>query len=78
MWGNNYTNGTDTGLWDCTGQAGSRWNVTQIGSNYQFRSINNTNKCIDVSAGGSSNGTRVQIWDCSGPGTNQTFQVAAP
>ncbi|WP_198042164.1 ricin-type beta-trefoil lectin domain protein [Kitasatospora azatica] len=63
------TNGTQTQLWDCNGQANQHWTTT---TSKQLTVYGN--KCLDASGKGTSNGTAVVIWDCNG-GTNQQWNV---
>lgn len=71
--GPNFTNGTPLELWDCGGQAGSRWNLVPNGAYSVFQSIDNPSMCMDSNAWG-GDGTVVQLWTCNG-GTNQRYAL---
>jgi hypothetical protein len=63
------TNGTQTQLWDCSGQGNQSWTY---GSGKQLTIYGN--KCLDASGRGTTNGTAVVIWDCNGQ-TNQQWNI---
>jgi hypothetical protein len=62
-------NGTQTQLWDCSGQSNQSWTYT---SGKQLTVYGN--KCLDASGRGTTNGTNVVIWDCNGQ-TNQQWNL---
>jgi hypothetical protein len=62
-------NGTQTQLWDCSGQSNQSWTYT---SGKQLTVYGN--KCLDASGRGTANGTPVVIWDCNGQ-SNQQWNV---
>jgi hypothetical protein len=68
------TDSTSMVLWTCKGQVGSRFNVTQVGSNYTFNSIDNTGMCLDVVGAHSSDGTAMDLYKCDGH-PNQQFRL---
>jgi len=72
----NLVNNPGTGLilWTCNGQVGSRFNITQVGSNYTFNSIDNTGMCLDVWEANSSDGAGMDLWYCNGQ-SNQQFRL---
>jgi hypothetical protein len=55
------TNGNNTQLWDCHGEANQKW---MFDSNGMIRSQSNLNKCLDPEGPSYANGTEVQVWDC--------------
>jgi hypothetical protein len=68
------TPSTGMTLWTCEGQVGSRFNITQVGSNYTFNSIDNTGMCLDVYGAHSSDGTVMDLYTCIGH-SNQQFRL---
>lgn len=69
--GGSTQNGTQPGLWDCSGSVNQRWTYTSAGEIRVYG-----NKCLDAANNGTTDGTRVIIWDCSGA-NNQKWTLAA-
>jgi hypothetical protein len=65
------TNGTQTQLWDCSGNANQSWTYT---SGKQLMVYGT--KCLDANGQGTGNGTTAIIWDCNGQ-PNQQWNLNA-
>jgi len=69
--GQSNTDGTQTQLFDCSGNTNQRWTLTASRQLMVFGT-----KCLDASGHGTTNGTPVIIWTCSGQ-SNQQWNVNA-
>jgi alpha-galactosidase len=60
------TNGVQTDIWDCNGQANQLWTVTSGGQLQVYG-----NKCLSASNNGTTRGTAAVIGDCTGAAGQQ-------
>ncbi|XYI03703.1 RICIN domain-containing protein [Sorangium sp. So ce1128] len=74
-------NGTNIRVWDCNGTGAQQFDMAIAAgtgipiwvSSTSLVKRDSTNKCIDISGGGTTNGTKIQLWDCHG-GAAQIFE----
>ncbi len=68
----NSTQGTQTQIYTCNGQANQAW--THSSSNQLTVTVSGNTLCLDASGQGTSAGTKVITWSCNGQ-TNQQWNV---